>query len=62
MVSVGGSDTSNGEKSIRTEGVMLSLLGAAEPVVLHEWFNKLADGGRIVTHVRRNHGAHQTAR
>ncbi|WP_256870884.1 VOC family protein [Paenarthrobacter nitroguajacolicus] len=48
VVSLGGSDTSNGEKSIRTEGVMLSLLGAAEPAVLHEWFNKLADGGRIV--------------
>lgn len=33
---------------VRIEGAMLSLLGTAEPRILHEWFDKLADGGRIV--------------
>lgn len=47
-VSLGGSDAADGEKSVAMEGAMLSLLGAAEPRVLHEWFDKLADGGRIV--------------
>ncbi|MFJ6536683.1 VOC family protein [Paenarthrobacter sp. NPDC091711] len=47
-VSLGGSDAADGEKSVAMEGAMLSLLGAAAPHVLHEWFDKLADGGRIV--------------
>ena len=29
------------------EGVMLSLLGTAEPADLHEWFDKLAVDGRV---------------
>ncbi|MDR6637582.1 VOC family protein [Paenarthrobacter nitroguajacolicus] len=48
VVAVAGADAATGEKSVRMEGAMLSLLGAAEPAVLHEWFDKLADGGRIV--------------
>jgi len=43
-----GSDAAAGEKIVRLEGVRLSLLGTAEPVVLHERFNKLAVGGRVV--------------
>ncbi len=48
VVSLGGSDAAEGEKTVAMEGAMLSLLGAADPEVLHEWFDKLADGGRIV--------------
>ena len=48
MVSLGGSDAADGEKSVAMEGAMLSLLGTADPEVLHEWFDKLADGGRIL--------------
>ncbi|WP_416404330.1 VOC family protein [Arthrobacter sp. LFS091] len=48
VVALAGADAGAGEKSVRIEGAMLSLLGAAEPAVLHEWFDKLADGGRIV--------------
>ncbi|MCR1160614.1 VOC family protein [Paenarthrobacter sp. UW852] len=48
VVALAGADAAAGEKSVRIEGAMLSLLGAAEPAVLHEWFDKLADGGRIV--------------
>lgn len=47
-VAVAGSDAAAGQKSVRFEGVMLSLLGTAEPDVLHEWFDKLAVGGRVV--------------
>ncbi|KRE76355.1 glyoxalase [Arthrobacter sp. Soil763] len=48
VVGLAGSDAPAGEKTVRFEGLMLSLLGAAEPAVLHEWFDKLADGGRVV--------------
>jgi PhnB protein len=47
-VAMAGSDAAPGEKSVRFEGLRLSLLGTAEPAVLHEWFDKLADGGRVV--------------
>ncbi len=48
LVALAGSDAAAGQKSVRLEGVMLSLLGTAEPSVLHEWFDKLAVGGRVV--------------
>lgn len=48
VVALAGSDAAAGEKSVRFEGMMLSLLGTAEPAVLHEWFNKLAVGGQVV--------------
>jgi len=47
-VAFAGADAADGEKSVRIEGIMLSLLGAAEPEILHEWFDKLAVDGRIV--------------
>lgn len=47
-VAMAGSDAAPGEKSVRFEGLRLSLLGTAEPAVLHEWFDKLADGGQVV--------------
>jgi PhnB protein len=47
-VALAGSDATPGEQSVRFEGLRLSLLGTAEPAVLHEWFDKLADGGRVV--------------
>ena len=47
-VALSGSDVAEGEKSFRIEGARLALLGTAEPAVLHDWFDKLAVGGRIV--------------
>ncbi|NUU32118.1 VOC family protein [Arthrobacter sp. C9C5] len=47
-VALAGSDAATGEKSVRLEGVMLSLLGTAEPAVLHEWFDRLAEDGKVV--------------
>lgn len=48
VVVLSGSDAAEGERSLRFEGIMLSLLGTADPAVLHEWFDKLSDGGTIV--------------
>ncbi|MHA7262213.1 VOC family protein [Arthrobacter sp. TMN-37] len=48
VVALAGSDAAQGEKSVRLEGVMLSLLGTAEPAVLHGWFDRLAEGGAVV--------------
>ncbi|GGJ16467.1 UNVERIFIED_ORG: PhnB protein [Paenarthrobacter nicotinovorans] len=48
VVALFGADAAADQKPVRIEGAMLSLLGTAEPPVLHEWFDRLADGGRIV--------------
>lgn len=46
-VTLAGSDAPEGQKSVRCEGLMLSLLGTAEPAVLREWFDKLSAGGSV---------------
>lgn len=43
-----GADAAGDETPLRCAGIMLSLLGAAAPAVLRDWFAALADGGRIV--------------
>ncbi len=48
VISVGGSDAGEGEASVKIEGLLLSLLGTAEPATLHRWFDALAEGGRVV--------------
>lgn len=48
VVALAGSDAAPGQATVRFEGLMLSLLGTAEPAVLHEWFDRLADGGRVI--------------
>lgn len=48
VVSLAGSDAANGEDAVEVRGLMLSLLGAAAPAILHEWFDALADGGTAV--------------
>jgi PhnB protein len=47
-VTLFGADVAGDEPSIRCEGLMLSLLGAADPPALREWFARLAEGGRVV--------------
>jgi PhnB protein len=47
-VSLAGSDAAADEKTLRVEGLMLSLLGTAAPAVLHEWFDKLSAEGSVV--------------
>src|SRR3954463_13969192 len=41
-------DVFGDDPSFRSEGLMLSLLGTAEPDVLRGWFAGLSEGGRIV--------------
>ncbi|MFF1382194.1 VOC family protein [Arthrobacter sp. NPDC058288] len=47
-VALAGSDAPADGKTVRFEGLMLALLGTAEPETLHEWFDKLAVGGHVV--------------
>jgi PhnB protein len=47
-VPLAGSDAATGEPSVRIEGLRLSLLGTAEPAILHGWFDRLAVGGRVL--------------
>jgi uncharacterized protein YndB with AHSA1/START domain/uncharacterized glyoxalase superfamily protein PhnB len=48
VVALAGSDAAEGQTTVRLEGVMLSLLGTAEPAVLHEWFDKLSVAGSVI--------------
>jgi|ERR1700683_2358916 PhnB protein len=47
-VTLFGADASGEEPAFRSEGMMLSLLGTAEPSILRTWFSRLGEGGRIV--------------
>lgn len=47
-VSLFGSDASPDEVPVHIEGAMLSLLGTADPEVLHGWFDRLAEGGVVL--------------
>ncbi|MUK02479.1 VOC family protein [Vibrio cholerae] len=47
VVSLAGADASAGEAPVSVEGLMLSLLGTAEPVVLRRWFEELSVGGSV---------------
>lgn len=48
VVALAASDAAAGEQSVQCEGLMLSLLGTAEPAILHEWFDKLSVGGSVI--------------
>jgi len=47
-VALFAADLSGDEAPFRCEGMMLSLLGTADPATLHTWFGRLAEGGRVV--------------
>ncbi|WP_285727117.1 VOC family protein [Psychromicrobium xiongbiense] len=47
-VELAGADVAGDEQPVKTEGLMLSLLGTAEPEVLHRWFEQLAADGEAV--------------
>ncbi|MEV4139622.1 hypothetical protein AB0J72_46595 [Dactylosporangium sp. NPDC049742] len=52
-VALFAADVSGDEAPFRCEGMMLSLLGAADPATLRKWFAGLADGGRVVDDLRQ---------
>ncbi len=41
-------DAAPGESALKLEGILFSLLGAAEPGELERWFAALADGGEVL--------------
>jgi len=47
-VALFAADVVGDELPIRTEGMMLSLLGTAAPSTLRDWFSNLSKGGRVV--------------
>ena len=57
-VALYGADAVN-EPAFRTEGLMLALLGTADPATLTGWFARLSDGGQVVDALQvRSWGAH----
>lgn len=47
-VTLFAADAIGEQAPFRSEGLMFSLLGAAAPATLHEWFAKLAQGGNVL--------------
>lgn len=47
-VSLYASDAGADEDGFHSTGLFFALLGAAEPAVLHRWFDALADGGSVL--------------
>lgn len=47
-VTLYAADATGGQPAVRCEGMLFSLLGAAPPATLREWFRKLAEGGQVV--------------
>jgi PhnB protein len=47
-VALFAADVSGDELPVRTEGLMLSLLGTAAPSTLRSWFSRLSEGGRVL--------------
>ena len=47
-VTLFASDVAGDEPPLRCEGMMLALLGTADPATLRAWFSRLSDGGKVV--------------
>jgi PhnB protein len=57
-ISLFAADAAGEERPFRAEGIMLSLLGTADPSTLRQWFTRLGDGGQVVDALQlRPHGA-----
>jgi PhnB protein len=52
-VALAGADAAGDERPVQVTGLMLSLLGTADPATLRGWFTGLADGGRVVDDLQR---------
>ena len=52
-VALFAADVSGDDQPFRCEGMMLSLLGTAEPSTLRDWFSSLADGGQVVDDLQK---------
>jgi PhnB protein len=47
-VAIYGADAVDPEGAVECRGLMLALLGAADPATLSGWFARLAEGGRVL--------------
>ena len=47
-VALFGADVSGDDPPFRSQGMMLALLGAADPPAMRHWFSRLRDGGQVV--------------
>jgi PhnB protein len=47
-ISLYAADAAGDEPGFQAQGLMLSLLGTADPATLRAWFARLADGGTVV--------------
>lgn len=52
-VALFAADVAGDEPPLRSEGMMLSLLGTAGPSTLRGWFSGLSDGGRVVDDLQK---------
>ena len=52
-VALSGADASGGEQPFRSEGMMLALLGTADPATLRTWFSQLSEGGQVVADLQK---------
>jgi PhnB protein len=52
-VALSGADVSGDERPVRSEGMMLALLGTAAPSILRTWFSRLGEGGRVVEDLQK---------
>ena len=58
-VAVFAADAAPGQDSVSVQGVLFSLLGSADPATLHQWFDRLSEGGTDVDPLQeRPWGAH----
>jgi PhnB protein len=52
-VAIFAADVAGDEGPFRCEGMMLSLLGTADPSTLRTWFSSLSEGGRVVDDLQK---------
>ena len=52
-IALSGADVSGDERPVRTEGLMLDLLGAADPSTLRTWFSRLSEGGQVADDLQK---------
>jgi PhnB protein len=52
-VALSGADASGDEWPVRCEGMMLALLGTADPSTLRTWFSRLSEGGQVVDDLQK---------
>ena len=48
LVELAASDATSSDAPFKSEGLMFSLLGTADPATLRRWFASLAEGGTIL--------------